>query len=109
MKEKKVIRKFWENSLILFLEMMSGFLLHFFVDDNQNEKEDTDSCNSSISKSSEHTKSLIPKRISRLIEEACEKEKISEEGDQWTQGKRENPGWENSTHAKKDTHVVPKW
>ena len=43
----------------IFLEMMSKIPSPFFVDDIQNAKEDTESCNSSIkSKSSEPTKSL---------------------------------------------------
>ena len=85
--------------------MMSRIPAHFF-DDGKNGKEDTDSCSSSMSKSSENAKSLIPKRISRPIEEASEKEEIFEESDQWKQGNRENTGWENSTRAKDDTDAV---
>ena len=89
--------------------MMSRILLHFFVDDNQNEKQDTDICNSSISKSSKNTKSRIQKRISTPREEASQKEEIYEKRDQWIQEKRENTECENSIHAKNNRDAVPKW
>ena len=91
----------------VFLEMIGKIPSHFF-DDERNGKEDNDSCSSTMSKSSENSKSLIPKRISRPIDAASEKEEIFEKGEQWGQEEQKNTGWENSTRAKDDTNADPK-